>query len=542
MSEQPTNVTLTVFIAPDKPTSSQLLGSVRRIAGDIVLVAAPEGLKDLSTEHLGQFFKEARALNADRRLILAVKDPRVREIAARHGWQTVQNLKQLKPLLRGQKNEAEAVRSFSPVTWRQDIRTRLQSVGLLTLPKVRIWLLLGMSAAVFFFAFFRLLPSAEIRIWPDQESGSFTTNVYLTASGAELPVPADRVRTLPLELLTVHISRTITYDQISKNFTGTNAKMTVTVHNDSDEQYSLRKGTRLLNQAGMRFRLLDDIILPARTKQDARAEADPIDQYGEVLGERGNVPAGVKWDFPGLSEKERTLVYARNQKPATGGATSYVNRLTREDVEGTKTHPGARQTLEQELLAVAKQQVEEERLSRNKFFGTHLVQLNREELTKTVFKDFDLSLDFVDQNVTSIPVQGSIEYTVILYDENDLLNLLKNEVLSRVPPDKTIVESSLTKENMDLNVIAPWDDDFKWVKITADLTYTERYVINPITPSGAKFSKYIRDNVAGKAVPEAYRIIRNLPEVDSVEISVWPPWAYQLPAIGNNIAVTEKQN
>lgn len=533
---------LTILLVPEHPTASQLLGSVRRIAGTVVLVSSPDGLKELSTEHLSQFFKEAKALNPDRKLVLAAKDPHARGIAIRFGWETLQNLKQLKPVLKGQKGEAEALRSFSPVTWRQDIRSRLQSVGLLTLPKVRIWLLLGLSVAVFFFSFFRLLPSAEIRIWPDQETGSFTTNVFLTASGAELPVPVDRVRSLPLELLTVSISRTITYDQISKNFTGKNAKMTATVFNDSDEQYSLRAGTRLINQAGMRFRLLDDLILPAHSKTDARTEADPIDQYGEVLGKRGNVPAGVKWDFPGLSEKERTLVYARNEKPATGGDTSYVNMVSIEDIEGTKNHPGARQTLERELLAVAKQQVEEERLSRNKVFGTHLVQLNREELTKTVYKDFDLSSNFIGENVTTIPIQGSIEYTVILYDENDLLELLKQEVLSRVPADKTVVPSSLVKENMDLNVIAPWDDDFKWVKITADLTYTDRYVINPITPSGAKFGKYIRDNVAGKSVPEAYRIIKNLPEVDSVEISVWPPWAYQLPEIGNSIAITERQN
>lgn len=535
-------VAFTVLIAPEHPTSSQLLGSVRRIAGSVLLVVAPEGLKELSNEHLAQFFKESKALNPDRRLLLAVKDPRARDIAERHGWETIQNLKALRPLLKGQKIEAEAVRSFSPVTWRQDIRSRLQAVGLLSLPKVRIWSLLIVSAVVFFFAFFKLLPSAEIRIWPDQESNSFTTNVYLMSSGGTLPVPTDRVRTLPITLLTVHIDRTITYDQISKNFTGTNAHMTVTVYNDADEQYSLRKGTRILNQAGMKFRLQDDLILPAHSKHDVRAEADPIDQYGEVLGERGNVPAGVKWDFPGLSEKERTFVYARNAKPATGGATSYVNRLSKEDIEGGPQHPGARQMLQQELLNVAKQQVEEERQSRNKLEGIHLVQLNYQDLTKAVFRDFNLSEDFIGQNVATIPIQGSIDYTVILYDENDLLNLLKREVYARIPTDKTVVESSLSKENMDLNVIAPWDDDFRWVKITADLTYTERYVINPITPSGAKFGKYIRDSVQGKTVSEALRIIRNLPEVDSVEISVWPPWAFTLPTLGSNIAIAEKQN
>lgn len=532
----------TVLIVPEHPTGSSLLGSVRRVAGPVILVSTPEGLKDLGSEQLSSFFKEGKALNADRRLILAVKDERVRGLAARSGWETIQTLKVLRPLLRAQENEAEAVRAFSPVSWRQDIRTRLQAVGLLSLPKIRIWGLFIVSIGVFIFVFFRLLPSAEIRIWPNQEGNSFTTNVYLMASGASLPVPIDRVRVLPLRLLTVKLERTITYDQVSKNFTGKNSRMTVTVFNDSDERFSLRKGTRLINQAGMKFRLDDDLILDAKSKLPVTATADPIDQFGEVLGERGNVPAGIKWDFPGLTEAERKLVYGRNEKPGTGGSTSYINLLTKEDVHGSKLHSGARQRLEQELLIVAKQQVEEERIGYNNINSTNYVQLVREELTKVVYKDFDLSEDFIGQNITSIPVRGSIEYTVILYDENELLNLLKREVLERVPPDKTVVQETLSKDNMDLNVIAPWDDDFKWVKITADLTYTERFVISPITPAGAKFGKYIRDNVAGKTKTEAFRIIRNLPEADKVEISVWPPWAFQLPSLGTNIVITEEEN
>ncbi len=534
--------TLSVVIAPEVPTASSLLGSVRRIAGMVLLVGSPEGFKDLSSEQLSSFFREAKALNADRRLIVAVKDQRVRSLATSCGWETMQTLKQLRPMVKGQPNEAEAIRSFSPVSWRQDIRSRLQVVGLLSLPKLRIWGLLSVSIGVFLFVFFKLLPSSEIHIWPNQETGSFTTNVYLVASGAVLPVPADRVRVLPLRLLTVHITRTLTFDQVSKNFTGKNATMTITVFNDSAEKYSLRKGTRLTNQAGMRFRLNDDLIMEPHTKTPAIANADPIDQYGEVVGDRGNVPAGVKWDFPGLTEQERKLVYARNDKPASGGSTSYVNLLTDEDVYGSVRHPGAKQRLEQELLTVAKQQVEEERIGLNKLNGTNLVLLQREELTKIVYKDFDLSEAFIGQNVASIPISGSIDYTVILYDEDELLSLLKEEVLLRVPPDKTVVLGSLTKDNMDLNVIAPWDDDFKWVKITSDLTFTQRYVISPITPNGAKFGKYIRDNVVGKTLSEANRIIKNLPEVDRVDIKIWPPWSFQLPTIGSSIAIIEEEN
>jgi hypothetical protein len=168
------------------------------------------------------------------------------------------------------------------------------------------------------------------------------------------------------------------------------------------------------------------------------------------------------------------------------------------------------------------------------------VQLDYEELTKVLFRDFDLSTEFVGQQVSSVPVTGKIEYTIILYDEHELLHLLSAEAYERTPPSTVVAAESLSQENIDIHVIAPWDDDLRWVKITADLTYNQRYVFDPITPIGATLGKHIRDNVAGKTVEEAYRVLRNLPEVSAVDIDVWPPWAFTLPTIGTNIAVKEK--
>jgi hypothetical protein len=52
---------ITVLIAPELPTGSALLGSVRRVAGAVLLVAGPDQLKDLTSEQLSSFFKEAKA-------------------------------------------------------------------------------------------------------------------------------------------------------------------------------------------------------------------------------------------------------------------------------------------------------------------------------------------------------------------------------------------------------------------------------------------------------------------------------------------------
>lgn len=520
---------------------SAVLGAARRTPGSFLVVVPNDAFASVRDEELKSCFRECKALNTDRQLTLASKDVRVVELAKEEGWETITTVKNLKSLLGKHPQAASALRAFSPASWSQDIRSKLQSAGILALPRTRIWFLFGLSALVFLFVFFRLLPSATITITPSQNTESFTTNVYLVASGTtNLPVDPARVRTLPMVLLTVSEKRTITYDHISTNFTGTNAEMDITVYNNSTEKFSLRRDTRIVNQAGMVFRLQDAVILAPKSKKDVRAVADPLDQYGEVLGERGNVPANIKWDFVGLTPEERKLVFARNENPATGGVTSYEAVLKREDLYGGPRQSGAKQRLEQELLSIAKQQAEDERLGLNQLKGTHYVQLQYEELTKIAYRDFVLSDEFIGQQVASVPVTGAIDYTIILYDENALLDLLIKETHLRTPENTIVSEESLSRENIDLHVIAPWDDDFHWVKITADLTYNQRYVFDPITPIGASFGKHIRESVAGKTVEEAYRVLRNLPEVSAVEINVWPPWSFTLPTIGTNIAIKEK--
>ncbi|NOS67589.1 MAG: hypothetical protein HOO67_04470, partial [Candidatus Peribacteraceae bacterium] len=77
-----------------------------------------------------------------------------------------------------------------------------------------------------------------------------------------------------------------------------------------------------------------------------------------------------------------------------------------------------------------------------------------------------------------------------------------------------------------------------WIKITADVVGTEQFVLDPLSQVGAKFGKKVREAIAGLSVHDAQRILRNFPEVDRVEIRLWPPWAGVLPSIPSNIRIT----
>lgn len=447
------------------------------------------------------------------------------------GLRVIENAPDLKKLL-GENNPSldDALREFQPSIWRQQLRTKLQSMGLLSLPKLRIWVLIFVSLFLFSFILFRLLPSATVEVWPREDTVSQTANIFLVQSGALAEIPP-RVRIVDLLPITVRVDRTITFDHVTKEFIGTNAKTVMKVINESVEPYWLRSGTRLQNEAGMIFRLQEDIKIEAGSFTLAKAEAEPLDVYGEILGERGNVPAGIKWAIPGLDFAEQQFVYAINEEEGTGANSTYRTILSQDDINIAKKQ------LESELLSEAKRLVEERKEVLNVREEEHYYDiLYYDELTKTDYVDFVLPNRYLGLPVNTVPVEGGIVYTMYAYDKKAVLDMLSKEIISHVDPNKNLLEDTLTLSRLVTHVI-DYEDDFSWIKITVDLSGTEQYVLDALSPTGAVFAKKVRDSIKGLHHLDASRIVSNFPEVKKADISLWPPWARTLPTIPSSIII-----
>lgn len=462
---------------------------------------------------------------------VATKHPALAKQARAKGVRVIDRTADLKELLGKHPQLQDALRVFSPHVWRQQLKSQLQRMGLVTMPRLRIYSLVGLSGLLFFFVVFRLLPSAEVIVKPRQENVTQTVNVFLVQSGAQLP--ASRVRMLPLRTIEIRDQRSLTFDQISKQFVGTAATVDLKITNASSEQFSLKKGTRFQNQAGMVFRTLGPVSIPAKGSAVIRAKADDVDAYDQIIGKRGNVPPGVEWQIPGLDDAARQLVTAVNPKSASGGSTAYRTVLTAEDLDIAKKR------LEQELLANAKKLVDEriELLNGERpELGVRLLRYG--ELTKLTYTGFVIPTQFVGQEVASVPVEGGIVYVANAYDANSILGFLKTELVSHVREGKRLLSDQLSDESLVVHVIN-YEDDLSWIKLTVDLSATEEYVLDPLTPDGALFAKRVRDQVAGLTIEEALRIVRNMPEVETAAVSMWPPWGGKLPQIPAHISVTQ---
>jgi hypothetical protein len=197
----------------------------------------------------------------------------------------------------------------------------------------------------------------------------------------------------------------------------------------------------------------------------------------------------------------------------------------------------AQKTLEQQLLVSAKQLAEAELARRNAESPKQALRLmDDQRLTKIVYEDISLPTDHIGQAVTSIPISGGMSYTVYAYDAQSILAMLRHELEAHVRDGRRLLEQHLGLESLVVNPIAHADDE-SWIKLTVDLTGTEQYILDPLSPTGALFGKKLRAQISGMNVTDAKRIIKNLPEVESVSISQWPPWQHTLPQIPSHISI-----
>ena len=464
------------------------------------------------------------------RLRLATRQSLIAREARAKGVRVIDRLSDLERLLKGHPQALEAKREFMPHIWRQQLRSRLQSMGLLSLPKLRIWILIILSSVLLFFVVFRLLPSAIVKVWPREDTVTETVNIFLSSTGALATIPS-RVRVMELVPIQITVDKTVTYDQISKKFNGTNAQLTMTIFNKSREPYWLKKGSRLQNEAGIAFKINDSVKIDSGSQTDVKATAVPEDMYGVIIGVRGNVPAGLRWQFPALDPDERLLVYAENKTAGEGGVTAYDTVLSQEDITL------ARKNLEHELLSEAKRLADERKdIFNAQHKDSSLEILYYDELTHFTYHDFSLPTGFIGQKVASVPVSGSITYAAFAYDANEVLALLSKEVTSHATAGRKILPETLSLEHLVTHVI-DYEDDLSWIKLTVDLSGTEQYVLEPLSPTGAVFAKKVRDHIINLSKDEASRVVMNFPEVKRAEIVLWPPWSPALPSIASHISI-----
>jgi hypothetical protein len=398
--------------------------------------------------------------------------------------------------------------------------------------------LIGLSAVsliILFVIIYIALPGATVYLTPAASVLEKSVNITL----ADFARNKSELETKPPHMIasysinTTH-TETITHFATGKKFSdrGANSSGKITIINTTSNNWPLIPQTRFQTEEGVVFRITEGVTVPAANSNgfgtlETFVVADITDAFGGIVGERGNVDASSFY-LPGLKEDSRSELYAESYEPMTGGVTDFITFISPEDLSAAESR------IKDELIKGA---VEELRGAVNK--KTELVEgttvytlLEGDGAVKTGEVQFEIPSELEGTELTEFTVTGNVDISGVYYEHDQMLEILKNELLVKKSPRKELLRIN---EDSTSYRIFEWDEYSGKIKLTANIKGIEQFSIDPDKESGQKLLQKIRDHIAGKDIEDAKSFIQNLPEVNKVEIDSWPAWAPTVPNIPDNI-------
>lgn len=395
--------------------------------------------------------------------------------------------------------------------------------------------LIAVSLTILLVVIYIALPGVTIYLTPSANVIEKSVNIILAdavKNKAELEThPTHEIASYNIE---TNVSKTIKFTATGKKFSerGANATGFLTVINNSSSDQELVAKTRFQTDAGLVFRLAENIVVPAAAaagpgKVKAYVVADPVDAYGSMVGDRGNIPPG-KFFIPGLKKETQAKIYAESSEPMNGGITDYVAFISKDDLKAAEDQ--LRKELVNNAVKDLRQAVKDK--STNGDNSAEYILLEGDGAVKSGDAIINIPEDLEGKELVEFNVSGQMHVSGVYYDKNQMLQILEDELLLKKSPQKQLIKVNDTSTNYR---IFEWDEATGKIKLTANIKGIEEYEIDSNKENGLRLLEKIKDHIAGKEIEAAKIYIQNLPEVNKVEIDSWPAWSPTIPNLPENI-------
>jgi hypothetical protein len=240
----------------------------------------------------------------------------------------------------------------------------------------------------------------------------------------------------------------------------------LTVYNKSSQATALIPKTRFITASGTLFRLSKRVDIPAG------GEA-VVEVYADVPGSASDIGPS-DFTLPALSSDQQKLIYAKSDKPMTGGATS-IGVITNDD------------------LAAAQNDFSEKAEAE---FSARGLGSNLPEDLKTIVSVVDtkaIADRKTGDEAKQFSLTGTTTLVVITYHKSDVKRLLQAEI-NRKTAASAVKVLSLTSEAPSISVAS-----FDLAAKTAQLTITQEALVTVDAASGAldpsRFTNKTREQI-----------------------------------------------
>lgn len=323
-----------------------------------------------------------------------------------------------------------------------------------------------------------------------------------------------------------------THPATGKLFKGENAKGAITVINLSNAPWDLAARTRFQTEDGLVFRTPIPVRVPAAKPGvpgtlNVNVIADEFDTNGQVIGARGNIQPS-KFFLPGIKNPEnKKKLYGESKNSMTGGITQITKTVSEEDIKA------AGEAAKREVAKAAPEDLKKYLGDQNLIKKTNLSLLAERHLVEVSEPSVTVNPGLVGSTIDQFEVTATYTASGVAFDRQELVNALKERLMTRVDPDKKILkveEDDLSYKFLEEDAAAGK------VRLTATMRAIQVYELDPDKENGHRFLKKISDHILGLKVKDAVAYLQQqTDEIERVEIKTWPIWAPTVPNIADNI-------
>lgn len=315
-------------------------------------------------------------------------------------------------------------------------------------------------------------------------------------------------QTIKSETVSTDEEGTLSADTTGTKQVGTPAKGQVTIFSRLTDTTTIAKGTTLTASNGLAF-TFDNTVNVASFSGDT---TDPSVTVANIpitskdIGPEYNLPSGTKFTINGLAKGE---ISAKNDAAFSGGTKKDVTVVAQKDVDNLLAN------LTKNLSDKAKSDMT------SKVGGTKqlLPFFTKQDVTKKTLNHQ------VGDEAKNVSIDATITYDSLTVDKNELTTFATQSLKDKLPADANLGGKGIQSDISDI----------KQDKNTVTGTITMKANLLP-TINTSDLSKQL----AGKSFDQAGSILKNISQVESVEMVLQPPLPFLpkvLPRLGNHITI-----
>lgn len=346
-----------------------------------------------------------------------------------------------------------------------------------------------------------ILPKAKIKVTTKKTEWNYTDAITATKNASSIDT---KNKNIPGEIFSQKKNLTFSFLATGKKYIERKASGKVTIYNIySSQPQVFVANTRFLSPDGKIFKIDQRVVVPGAKVVEGKIASSSIEViiYAEKPGPEYNIGQVSRFSIPGLqgTEKYRGF-FAESKESMKGGFIGETVIPTENDIKLAKEK--AVENFKNEIGSLLSSQIPEKFKVLD---DSRVIKISKEEVNQITDEkgNFAVSIDG--------------ELSIISFDENNLLNLIKN-----LAKDELGQEFEINEYKLDYGV---GKADIATSEFTFAIEFKGLFE-KPVDTSNFKAG------ALGKNEKELSDFIHSMDNIEKANISFWPFWVKRVP---NNI-------